>query len=143
MRSWNQYKGAAYFSMRSFHFGYSQRIPFPKVVGDSRAVIDWINGCNSLQISSLDHWKARITDLYSKFDLIGYRHIYRNFNQKADLMSKRGVGLQEGPLHFKEISQPGGRRGQSSSLLEVLFLNFFPFSNFISWVLFVRYGTCS
>jgi hypothetical protein len=58
-----------------------------KVFGDSKGIIDWLNGC-TLNASHLERWKYRTKELSSQFQEINFIHIFRDFYKKVDLLSK-------------------------------------------------------
>ena len=37
------------------------------------------------------------------FAAISFMHIFINFNQQADGLSKRGIGIQQGLIYYEEI----------------------------------------
>jgi hypothetical protein len=47
-----------------------------QVFGDSRIIIDWLNGKGKLQVNALECLKDRIKDLNKSFSSINYTHIY-------------------------------------------------------------------
>ena len=51
-----------------------------RVVGDSKDVIDWENGKNSMRSLNLSHWMKRVQMVIQHFASISFSHIYRNFN---------------------------------------------------------------
>lgn len=64
------------------------------VEGDSLLVINQMTGkykCNSPNLIEL-YDKAK--ELEKKFDNVFYKHIYRNFNKRADYLSNEAIKLQ-------------------------------------------------
>jgi len=59
-----------------------------QVFGDSIIVIDWLNQKCILQVLNLECWKDRIKDLYKDFRTLGFSHIYKEYNQQSDELSK-------------------------------------------------------
>jgi len=73
------------------------------IFGDSRLVIEWLNGKVTINNIFLEHWCLRIRDLVALFEVIQFQHIYRSFNEEADRLSKIGLRGQTGILHIKEM----------------------------------------
>jgi hypothetical protein len=61
------------------------------VQGDSKIVIDWLCGKGSLQVLTLECWKGRLIDLLKLFHNVTFKHIYREDNSEADMLSKQGL----------------------------------------------------
>jgi len=76
-----------------------------RIFGDSRLVIDWLNGKVNISNIFLEHWCLRIRELIALFGDIQFQHIYRTFNEEADRLSKMGLRGQTGILHIKEIKE--------------------------------------
>jgi len=74
-----------------------------RVFGDSRVVIDWINGKADIHSIILQHWCSRIQVLVSHFSVTCFQHVYREFNMEADRLSKRGLGCTMGTLYYEEF----------------------------------------
>jgi len=73
-----------------------------QIFGDSKAILDWINGRSSIRNSTLLQWYQKICELKSFFGEISFQHIYREYNSKADLLSKEALSLGDGILMLKE-----------------------------------------
>ena len=71
-----------------------------QVLGDSLAVIDWVNGKTVIKNSTLLHWYQRTVHLKGTFTHINIQHIYRDHNGTADALSKEGIPLEEGIIWF-------------------------------------------
>jgi len=71
------------------------------ILGDSKAIIDWINGKAAIRNSTLLHWYQKICQLKELFEQISFQHIYREHNSKADLLSKEALNLGDGILLMK------------------------------------------
>ena len=63
-----------------------------QIFGDSKIVIDWVNGLNSLQSLSFYCWLRRTDILKSCFHILSFKHIYRVFNSDVDFLSKSLIG---------------------------------------------------
>jgi hypothetical protein len=72
------------------------------LLGDSKVVINWLKKEGSLQVSTLEGWKARILKLTGSFCKITFQHIYRNFNIEADSLSKQALEDTEGNLYYQK-----------------------------------------
>jgi hypothetical protein len=72
------------------------------LLGDSKVVIDWLKKEGSLQVGTLEGWKARILKLMGRFHNLAFQHIYRNFNKEADSLSKQALEDIEGNLHLQK-----------------------------------------
>jgi ribonuclease HI len=68
--------------------------------GDSHIVIDWLNNKNKLQVVSLFGWKARIRHLQSFFNMLSFKHIYRDSNKEVDSLSKTALKMQPGTINY-------------------------------------------
>ena len=68
-------------------------IPMLNVLGDSLVIINWENGIASLSPPNLHHWCRDIRKLISCFHELSFCHIYREYNQIADRLSKRALTL--------------------------------------------------
>jgi len=62
-----------------------------KIFGDSKGIIDWLNNGCTLNASHLEGWKYRTKELSSQFQEINFIHIFRDFDKKADLLSKQAL----------------------------------------------------
>jgi ribonuclease HI len=75
--------------------------------GDSRVIIDWLNGKANLQGCSIEGWKSRIQDLLKDFQATSFHHVYREFNKEADQLSKSALTDPEGKISYYQW-EPGG-----------------------------------
>lgn len=73
-----------------------------RVFGDSRVVIDWVNGKADIHSLLLQHWCSHIKGLVSQFSNTSFQHVYREYNKEADQLSKRGLSCTMGSLYFEE-----------------------------------------
>jgi len=76
------------------------------VFGDSLGIIDWINGKSTIRNNVLSHWYLRINQIRDTFTSITFKHLFREYNDTADRLSKDGLNLEEGTLMYKEVSTP-------------------------------------
>ena len=57
-----------------------------------------------LQVTNLDQWKQRLTNVGSiNFQYLSFCHIHKELNTHANFLSKKIIGLEEGTLYFKEF----------------------------------------
>ena len=56
-----------------------------------------------LQVTNLDQWKQRLTNVGSNFQYLSFCHIYKELNTHAYLLSKKTIGLENGTLYFEEF----------------------------------------
>ena len=61
------------------------------VFGDSKVLIDHMNQKDNIVNSCLLHWFERIHTLKKFFSSITFSHIYREKNNEADSLSKKGL----------------------------------------------------
>ena len=73
------------------------------MLGDSKLLIDWENGkCRPTHLA-LGPIVPRVLEVKLQFEFISFSHIYREFNSKADTLSKDALSLQEGTLLAQEF----------------------------------------
>jgi len=77
-----------------------------QVFGDSLAIIDWINEKSNIRNTMLSHWDQRIIKIRDTFTRITIQHLFREYNDTTDSLSKEGLILEEGTLLYKEVSIP-------------------------------------
>ena len=68
-------------------------IPKLRIYGDSLVIINWENGTTSLSPPNIYHWCRDIRKLCSCFLDLSFFHIYREYNQLADRLSKKALTL--------------------------------------------------
>ena len=73
------------------------------IFGDSKIVINWENGLNSLQSLRYGFWMRRIVNLKKCFHSIAFKHIYTIFNSDVDSLSKLSSKDCSGVLYFVEL----------------------------------------
>jgi len=74
-----------------------------KIFGDSRLVINWLNGTSHIQAKNLVHHCSNIRTLVALFDQVSFQHVYRQHNMIADRLSKKGLASPEGLLQIEEL----------------------------------------
>ena len=71
------------------HTAQMMGIPKLRIFGDSLVIINWEKGTASLSPPELYHWCRDTRKLCSCFLELYFCHIYREFNQLADCLSKK------------------------------------------------------
>lgn len=91
--------------MAPFFFADLKGIEELEVGGDSKVVVDWVNGRGRLQSLDLDNWKQKIGNLKNSFSDLQVKHIFREYNSVADNLSKQALKLVEGKLFIVEYDR--------------------------------------
>lgn len=91
------------------------------------SVIDWVNGHTQFHQPLLSNWKRRIRTLEKFFQQISFRHIYREPNQIAHILSKRGVAKQPSVIFFAVFVQGTLSNIGSINIIQDLSVVFFVF----------------
>jgi len=73
------------------------------IYGDSRVVIDWMNGKANLNVINLFHWCNWAKEISHVFNKLLVKHIYCQFNSTADQLSKLALKYPVGFLFFHEL----------------------------------------
>lgn len=73
------------------------------MLGNSKLLMVWANGKCQLSNLNLGPILLRVLEVKQHFDFISFTHIYREFNTKADSLSKDALSLQEGSLLLQEF----------------------------------------
>ena len=73
------------------------------IVGESKATTDWARGVTALYFLLLENWMGNVRKLISEFSHITFQHIYRELNDEADRLSKKGIDELDGNISFKEL----------------------------------------
>jgi ribonuclease HI len=76
-----------------------------QVIGDSKVIIDWINGSCHLHSFHVEGWKHKTRLLARSFTDISFRHLPRSFNSEADALSKRALRQVVGRLSIFHCDQ--------------------------------------
>lgn len=72
------------------------------VHGDSKVIIDWLRGKGRLQVVTLDYWKHRLRGLIDLFHSISFAHVYREYNEVVDNLSKQALLKEPGKIYYYE-----------------------------------------
>jgi ribonuclease HI len=75
-----------------------QKVKRIQILGDSKRVLDWENGKSNITNLLSRPIMDRIQVLKGDFDGVSFIHVYREFNHKADTLSKEALTVQEGVL---------------------------------------------
>tara|TARA_B100000900_G_C20575840_1_gene715289 strand:+ start:338 stop:922 length:585 start_codon:yes stop_codon:yes gene_type:complete len=70
---------------------YNRGIKNLQVEGDSMLIINQLKGKWAIKNKDLKKLHLSITEVLKQFDNISYKHIYRNFNKRADELANQGV----------------------------------------------------
>ena len=70
------------------------------IFGDSLVIINWEKGRSTLSTLDSEAWFLQIRDLSACFTAIDYKHVYREYNKKAYILSKEGLKMASGLLSF-------------------------------------------
>ena len=62
-------------------------------------VINWVKGKASLKLLELSHWLDSSL-LKKEFSWISFDHVYNEFNQDVDDLSKLVLGDMDGLIHY-------------------------------------------
>jgi hypothetical protein len=73
------------------------------VFGDSKNVINWINGTQRYTNIRLANIVEDIKFLQTAFDSLTFRHVYKKRNEEADRRSKEGANLDLGIWKISEF----------------------------------------
>jgi hypothetical protein len=74
-----------------------------QLLGDSKVVVDWVNGKFDLQVVGLNLLKARIHSLLLDLDWFSCCHIYKELNALTNKLSKESLTLMDEAFIFQEI----------------------------------------
>ena len=75
-----------------------------KILGDSKAIIDWVSNRTCFQVISPESWKLKVKELLAGFLQVNIKHVWREFNKGADFLSKQASMLDEGKLCLSYLS---------------------------------------
>ena len=74
------------------------------VAGDLKTIIDWAISNSLLQVSILDSWMENIKRLQAEFLGITFQHVYMEYNEEADRLSKIALHILEGYIFIEEFN---------------------------------------
>ena len=78
-------------------------LPYLYVFSDSLVIRNWVNGDSSLNMVNLDAWCYNTKMLLSAFTHVDISHVYREYNTRADTLSKARLMKDVGNLTLSEI----------------------------------------
>jgi ribonuclease HI len=70
------------------------------LLGDSKLIIDWLNGRADFQVAVLGSWKERTKEAALSYKNLSFQHIFREENSEADSLSKNSLHLPSGYICF-------------------------------------------
>ena len=73
-----------------------------QVFGDSLVVINWINKIQKCRNTSLDALFEEVSRLLANCESLSLKHVYREQNMEADILSKVGINLEWGTWKITE-----------------------------------------
>jgi ribonuclease HI len=82
--------------------------------GDSKTIIDWLNGKGILRVTTLECWKDRIRKLLLTLPHTSFTHLYREQNQEVDSLSKKALWDSPGILYY--LIWEGGLENNNHSI---------------------------
>jgi ribonuclease HI len=74
-----------------------------QIFGDSKAVVDRVNGKNHMQVLRARNLMVQIQTLFSTFEWYSVSHIPKALNVQADKLSKEALELDKGAFIFQEL----------------------------------------
>ena len=74
------------------------------VASDLKTIIDWAISNSLLQVSILDIWMENIKRLQADFLGITFQHVYMEYNEEVDRLSKIALHILEGYIFIKEFN---------------------------------------
>ena len=76
--------------------------PYLHIFGDSSMIINWARDESTLSIVNLEAWCNNTKKLISSFTSVDFSHVYREYNMRADSLSKDGLLMAPSHLSFME-----------------------------------------
>lgn len=90
------------------------------VHGDSKVIIDWLRGKGRLQVVTLDYQKHRLRGLINLFHSISFAHVYREYNEVVDNLSKQALLKEPGKIYYYECLEDHQGPQLSLDLYQIL-----------------------
>ena len=72
------------------------------IYGDSSVIINWEKGISTLTTLDLEAWCENIKEFSALFPSIDYKHVYKEYNERVDILSKEALQLETYLLSFTE-----------------------------------------
>ena len=107
--------------------GKSCGLPSLHIHGDSSVIINWFNKRSLFSSLALDGWCHNIQDLESCFIQLDDVHIYREYNEMVDGLSKEALTMASSLLQFSEFTEGECTELGSFQLSSFEHLTFFAF----------------
>jgi hypothetical protein len=70
------------------------------LLGDSKIIIDWLNGHADFHVVALECWKERTQEATRLIKNLSFSHIYREDNSEVDTLSKNTLSMPLGQIRF-------------------------------------------
>ena len=77
------------------------------VFRDSKTLIDHMNNKSNINPGLVTHWIEHIHALNNNFNFISFCHVYRDKNEEANHLSKRGLEGTFGYISYELINSHG------------------------------------
>ena len=68
-------------------------------------IINWAKGESTLAMVNLEAWCNNTKNMISSFTYVDFSHVYREYNKRADTLSKAGLNEVSDHLTFTEICE--------------------------------------
>ena len=82
------------------YFSKEIGLPMLRIYGDSSIIINWEKGISTLTTLDLEAWCENIKEIFALFSSIDYQHVYREYNERAYILSKEVLQLETCVLSF-------------------------------------------
>ena len=101
-------------------FAHEKGLQWLQIFGDSMIVINWMNNAQRCHNILLTPIPEEVFQLKSTFELITFRHIYRERNTEADRCSKEAAGPLQPSWEIQEFGPLGAYSFYHRSFMEAL-----------------------
>jgi hypothetical protein len=81
------------------------------IFGDSKIVVDWVNGKDEIQVACLAAQKAHVS--MASLDWYLCKHMYQELNSEVNKLSKEALQLQDGSFCFQEYYEGRSMEGMT------------------------------
>lgn len=75
------------------YFAKDIGLPYLHVFGDFFVIINWAKGVSTLDMVNLEAWCYNTKTLIFSFTYVDFSHVYREYNKRADTLSKAWLNL--------------------------------------------------
>ena len=82
------------------YFSKEIGLPMLHIYGVSSVIINRAKDISTLTTLDLEDWCENIKELSSLFSSICYQHVYKEYNERVDILSKEALQLETGLLTF-------------------------------------------